>query len=293
MDNGFRFEFDAIGTHWMIDILDSEVKDQAGLRKKVEEEIENFSKIFSRFDPESEIYYASKNPSEITLPQKYLKLLKVYKRLYDLTDGLFTPLVGNLLIDAGYDENYSLKPKKINQVLEWEEVINLKDNVLEIKKKWMLDFGAGGKGFIVDIIGDLLNNQQIKSYCIDASGDILYKTEKGAEIKVGLENPSNTKQVLGIANLKNGSICASCGNRRKWDKYHHIFNPKSLKSVDEVLAVWAIADEALISDCLATCLFFKDPKVFQEDFSFEYLILYPDFTIKKSGNFPGELYTTE
>lgn len=289
MDDEFRFEFDAIGTHWVIDVSDF-VLDSADLEEKIKGEISDFSDIFSRFDKNSEIYLASKSPRNIKIPKKYLELIKTYKRFYELTDGLFTPLVGNILIEAGYDENYSLKPKKINPVLKWDDVIEIKGSVLKIKKPWMLDFGGGGKGFIVDVIGQLLENLKVNSYCIDASGDILYKSENGSPIKVGLENPKNLSQVLGVVNLKNESICASSGNRRKWNKYHHIFNPKSLESVDDVLAVWVIAEEAFIADCLATCLFLKNPEVFEKDFKFEYLILYPDFTIKKSPNFSGEIY---
>ena len=43
--------------------------------------------------------------------------------------------------------------------------------VEEMKQAAMLDFGAAGKGYLVDIVGQVLENHGIKNYVIDAGGD--------------------------------------------------------------------------------------------------------------------------
>lgn len=290
MVKDLQFNFEAIGTFWTIEIKDKNPGGHIDLKKKIDKEISDFVKIFSRFDKKSQIYLSSKAARKINLPEKYLDLVDTYQNLYQLTGGTFTPLVGNLLAEAGYDADYSLIPGKLKPVPGWDEVIEYKPPILETKKPWILDFGAGGKGFLVDLIGKLLENEGFKSYCIDASGDILFKTLSGEPLLVGLEHPDNKDQVIGVAEVKNQSICASAGNRRKWDKYHHIFNPYLLKSTDKVLAVWVIADNGLIADCLATCLFLVEPEKLISNYEFEYLIVYPDFTLKKSSKFRGEIY---
>jgi thiamine biosynthesis lipoprotein len=117
----------------------------------------------------------------------------------------------------------------------------------------LLDFGAGGKGYLIDIIGKIIEDYGITSFSIDGSGDILYKTASHKALRVGLENPQQTDEVLGVLPLFNQSVCGSAGNRRRWGKLHHIMNPVTLKPVENVLAVWVTAQQALLADSLSTC----------------------------------------
>jgi thiamine biosynthesis lipoprotein len=139
-----------------------------------------------------------------------------------------------------------------------------------------------------DIIGDLIEKQGIKKYCIDAGGDILYKGE--TPIKIGLENPENTQQVIGTIDITNQSICSSAGNRRAWDKYHHIISPHTLESPNEVLATWTLSNKTIVADAMATSLFFTPGQKLQKYYNFEYAVLYRDFSIEKSQNFKAEFF---
>ncbi len=109
-------------------------------------------------------------------------------------------------------------------------------------------------------------------------------------LSIGLEHPGNFEQVIGIAKIQNESIAASSGNRRAWDKFHHIINPKTLESPKNILATWVVAKKAIIADGLATCLFFVPKEKLEKYFDFESLVLFPDYTFEKSNNFPAELF---
>lgn len=289
MSTSFRLEFEAIGTQWVIDLASEKEPDLEVLREKIFREIREFSKIFSRFDEKSEIYRLGQKGGSLKIPRKYIKLVDAFKDLYFHTRGKLTPLAGNLLSDAGYDSKYSLKAGRIKPLKTWEEIILYEDGVLKLHKPAILDFGAGGKGFLTDLIGKLLESEGFKEFTVDASGDILHKSKEN-KLKVGLEHPENFKQVIGVAEIKNQSICASAGNRRKWGKYHHIFNPETLKSVDEILAVWVVAKTGLLADTLATALFLVKPDEMKLFYDFEYLIVYPDYSFNKSEDFPGEIF---
>lgn len=289
MDSKLSFNFEAIGTKWVIDVYD-DCKEGKNLEKEISKLISDFSKVFSRFDPSSEISKASSHPGKILISKEYSELVNLYIKLYKLTEGKFTPLIGNLLEDSGYDKNYSLKSKALRKVPKLEQILSFSENTLEIKNPAILDFGAAGKGFLVDLVSDFLISEGCKNYCIDAGGDMLYKTTIDINLKVGLENPDDFSQVIGVCNLKNQSICGSAGNRRRWGKYHHIFDPDKLESVEKIKAVWVISENAYIADGLSTALFLKDPEAFEKDFNFEYLIIYPDNQFKKSGNFPGQIF---
>jgi thiamine biosynthesis lipoprotein len=67
-------------------------------------------------------------------------------------------------------------------------------------------------------------------------------------------------------------------------------NPKTLASVENIKAVWVVADTTLIADSLATCLFFVNPDILIKKFSFEYCVLYHDNAVLISNGFPGEVF---
>lgn len=282
--------FDAIGTKWSIDILQDSIEIVDEIEKEILSEIESFDRIFSRFRNDSLVLKIAANNGVFVLPDIAFPLFDLYYKFYSLTGGKFTPLIGTVLEEAGYDMEYTLKPKKLHRVPEWDQVMELKFPNLIMKKPALLDFGAAGKGYLVDLIGSFLNKKNISNFCIDAGGDILYKNNL-KKIRVGMENPDNLQQIIGVIEIQNQSVCASSGNRRKWSKYHHIINPLTLTSPRRVKAVWTVADIALIADAAATSLFLVEPDALLTDYNFDYTILYNDNSYAKSKNFPGELFT--
>jgi FAD:protein FMN transferase len=284
----FQLKFEAIGTKWVIDCFDVQTP-KKDLLKKIKNRIETFDKTYSRFRRDSLVWKISKNSGNYTFPPDSKKLFDLYDLLYKISDGRFTLLIGNPLSQAGYDYKYSLKPEKINKVPDIDSVYSFEYPTLTTKTPYILDFGGLGKGYLIDIISGLLLEEKIDSFCIDAGGDILCHNLKD-KLRIGLENPKNFMQVVGVVELQNGNLCASAGSRRKWDKFHHILDPKTLKSPEGILATWVMAKETIIADGLATCLFLVPPGKLIKYFDFEYLVLYSDFRIDKSLNFPTEIF---
>lgn len=285
-----EFDFEAIGTKWHIDTYRELDRIQSsGLFSKIKNRVDIFDKTYSRFRADSLVTKMSKEFGYYILPHDAEAMLSLYRDLYMRTDGLVTPLIGNLISDAGYDAQYSLKQKKkLEMPPAWDEAIEYKHPTLLIKKPVMLDFGAVGKGYLVDLVGDVLENNGIRDYCIDAGGDILYKGK--APIRIGLEDPEDTKKVIGVGILNNGSICGSAGNRRKWGNFNHIINPKTLVSPTDIIAVWVMAKTALLADALATCLFFVPADTLADAYKFEYVIVHSDRSFEKSTGFSGEIF---
>ncbi|MEI6022808.1 MAG: FAD:protein FMN transferase [bacterium] len=285
-----QFVFEAIGTHWIIDIYQPlSIEKEAEVISGIKENISDFEKTFSRFRTDSIVHAISQNAGEYVFPLYAQKLLDIYKTLYEKTDGFFTPLIGSALVSAGYDKEYSLQQKEVLQkTLLWEDVLSYEYPILQTSIPIQLDFGAAGKGYLIDLVGEVLQSFGIQYFCIDAGGDILYKNT--TPLAIGLENPEDTTQVLGVYQLQNKSIAGSSGARRAWGDFTHIINPKTLVSPREIIAVWVVADTAIVADALTTCLFFVEPHTLMDSFKFEYLVVYKDFSIKKSANFSADLF---
>ncbi|MBP9818292.1 FAD:protein FMN transferase [Candidatus Shapirobacteria bacterium] len=289
-----KLKFEAIGTHWTIDVgLSKSSSDdfQPHLKKIIFERIEEFEKNYSRFRDDSLVAKMAEGSGNYKLPADGKKLLDIYQKIYQLSNGAVTPLIGKVLVEAGYDEHYSLTPKSNRTPPpKWEEVMDYKFPQLSIKKPVQLDFGAGGKGYLIDLVGEILVKNEIKNYCVEAGGDMVYKTTGEKKLRVGLENPNNVEQAIGVVEIGNQAICGSAGNRRAWGEINHIIDPRNLKSPKEIAGVWVIAKDTLTADMLTTGLYFVKPEILQENFEFEYLKLMADMRVEKSNGFEAELF---
>lgn len=288
-----HFEFEAIGTHWAIDLYDNLPAPKVSqLETAIYQRIELFDQAYSRFRSDSLVTKMSKHPGRYTLPNDADVMLRLYYDLYHLTGGLFTPLIAQVLIDAGYDAEYSLTQKRpLVAPPTWDDAIAYTNLELELKLPELLDFGAAGKGYLIDLVGEVLTQAGVEGYCVDAGGDLLHRSRSSDPLRVGLENPANIEQIIGVCSLSNRSLCGSAGNRRTWRNFHHIINPQTLSSPRQLLATWVLADTTILADALSTCLFFVPAAQLANKYSFEYATLDSDFAVQKSQGFPAEFFT--
>jgi len=286
-----RLAFDAIGTAWAIDIFSSCTNTRAdALQACVLERIAVYDAHYSRFRDDSLIAKMATKTGTYVLPDDARPLFDIYQELYHLTGGVVTPLIGQTLSDAGYDAVYSLQPKAVQSPPAWEDVLHYDYPQLTLRRPALLDVGAAGKGYLVDIVSRLLEEQGVDAYCVDAGGDMLYCSQSGQSLRVGLEHPDNTGQVLGVAAIYNQSLCGSAGNRRAWGTYHHIMNAHTATSPRHIKAVWVTAASGLVADALTTALFFVPAQKLAGRYTFEYAVVYDDYALERSPGFEAEFF---
>ncbi len=287
----WHLQFEAIGTVWTLDFYQLATSEQqAKLQDKIHRRINVFDKHYSRFRADSLVSAMAQRAGTYRLPRDAQKLLDLYHDMYEVTDGAVTPLIGQVLVDAGYDASYSLQPGRLQPPPRWEAVLEYDFPNLTLREPALLDFGAAGKGYLVDIIGEMLEKHGVQSFCINAGGDVLYRQRGRAVLEVGLEDPDDPSQVIGVARLANGSLCGSAGNRRAWSGFHHIIDPRSLRSPQHLKAVWVVADSTLLADGLATCLFFVPAQELANLYTFEYAIVHQNGALEQSGQFPADFF---
>ncbi len=286
-----KFEFKALGTVITVTIWD--IIDESRLRN-IESMIKEFTldyeNKFSRFKEGSLLSKVNKMTGVIELPKDFVKILSIYKSLYIISNKKFTPLIGGLLEDTGYDKNLSFITKDEQEsVLDFDAVIEI-INETQIKKSVVcrLDFGAVGKGYLVDLLSDLLREHNIYRYMIDAGGDIYY-SDLLIPVSIGLEHPTDNKLAIGKIRLTRGAICGSSIHKRSWGKYNHYLDPDTKTSNMRVSAVWVRAESCALADALTSVLFFVEPSTVT-DYVFEYSMIDSNGKIKYSANFDAEYF---
>lgn len=286
-------EFEAIGTHWTIDLpeaLDPRVV--SGALRDVRERIERFDQAYSRFRTDSIVTAISKSAGTYTFPIDAIPMMAFYRQLYDATGGAVTPLIGSVLSDAGYDAEYSLIEKPMTSPKPWDDVMTWNPATCEltVREPVLLDFGAAGKGYCVDLVAALIESRGITSFVVDAGGDVCHRSSDRVPLRIGLENPSNTSEAVGVATIVNQSICGSAGNRRRWGRFHHTIDPRTLESPNELAAVWVVAAPTRLADGLTTALQFALPEQLVGLGSFEYAVLDAQNRLRTSSRFPAEFF---
>lgn len=293
-------EFEAIGTHWTIDLPEALNPEMVlSVLRDVRERIERFDQVYSRFRSDSMVTAMSERVGTYTFPLDAIPLMALYRKLYDATHGAVTPLIGNVLSDAGYDAQYSLVERPMRSPKPWDAVMTWNPATCElvVREPVLLDFGAAGKGYCVDIVARMLQERGIPSFVIDAGGDVchggvLSKHPSGVArgVRIGLEDPSDTTQAIGVATIDHQSICGSAGNRRRWGRFHHTIDPRTLESPRDLSAVWVVAATTMLADGLTTALQFALPEQLASLGAFEYAVLSAEHQLYVSPGFPADFF---
>ncbi|EKE28164.1 MAG: Membrane-associated lipoprotein [uncultured bacterium (gcode 4)] len=243
--------------------------------------IVDFENEFSRFRIDSQLSKLNRD-KKMPVSDIFLLMLDRSREMFSLTDWYFNPLID--LRKIWYSDSFEIwRFEKINLV----EDLNFNDiknywNLLEIWQDMNLDFWAIAKWFLADILSGALKSAWYNDHMINLWGDIClswYNLFWG-KWQVGISSPFDKNEIFTTLELSSKSISTSWTFIRKWkinnEDYHHIRNPLSDKSENELISVSVINRYWYKSDSLATALIamWKSKALeFCEDNDIDYLFI--------------------
>ena len=125
-----------------------------------------------------------------------------------------------------------------------------------------LDFSAIAKGYAVDAISDLLNNNEIENYLVEIGREVFTKGQniQGKKWKIGLSTPDSEAamdEISLVISVSDRGV-ASSGNYRNFHivegkKYGHTIDPYTgYPSLNDLLGITVISMSCMDSDAYAT-----------------------------------------
>lgn len=248
------YEFEAIGTHWWLERLDGGEFDEA-IKKALETYTTQFDQRYSRFRDDSLIARLAEEGRLRSMPAEMFAMLTFASKLYDDTDGVFSPLVGNTLQTLGYG-----KLASETGLTSEESGLSWNRRSIRVQKGTILDFGGFGKGWLIDEYAKILRKNGVKEFIVNGGGDLYVEASK--PISFALEHPYDPSLKIGDIKIQKGALAASSTVKRAWKRdgetYHHIIDPATSRPAESnVVATFVCAHTALVADSLATVLIIR------------------------------------
>jgi thiamine biosynthesis lipoprotein len=269
------FTFEAIGTHFWIeifdDITDTELESSALIFKEAHADYKNgnalgvkgrfellsstFNQHFSRFRTDSDVGTLNED-RQLDYPSDECRAILLYgKQLYLRSQGTFNILGGHILEARGYNAHYTFTAAADVDTLEAANPLT--DLTITESKITLtsgnIDIGGYGKGWLIDKLANDLKAHGVEHFLINGGGDMYATSDAaGSPITIYLEHPTIVDQYLIETTLHNQGFAASSPFKRRWKSgekiYHHIV---ATTDVPEI-ATFVKAHTATDADAFAT-----------------------------------------
>jgi len=244
------FQFDAIGTRWWIEPIDSTLNDP--IKRKLLAVARDFDHDYSRFIDGSIIDRLNRGQVVHRPPDDLLELFRLSKEFFDVSRGVFNVSVGGVLHERGYGARSKAAPVYPDP---WPYVV-YDHRSARLEHTMTIDFGGLGKGWLIDRFSDILRSYDVQKFIVNGGGDVYVSSDSPVEI--ALENAEGTK-TIGSTKLRNQALAVSSNTKRRWvhygQEYAHLVHPTEHTS--DVRAAYVKADSAVVADAMATVLYLQ------------------------------------
>ena len=221
----------------------------------------------SMYNPSSDISRINSfaGTQKIGVPSSVVEVVRDSYRLYEITGGIFNPLIGAVtkLWKINRADNSIPSPDSLENALTLSEIHNLvisEDCIFLKNKGCVLDLGGIAKGYASKKIADLFRYRGVTSGLIDLGGNIyvIGKKPSGSDWRIGIRDPldpsGNPALVLAVNDC---SVITSGGYERfkivDGKRYSHFFDPKTGASVmSDLLSATLVTPDGSLGDGLAT-----------------------------------------
>lgn len=247
-------------------------KDSLSAEQHIDEvigEITRIEYLISEWKPETQISEVNRNAG--------IRPVKVDKEVFELTRrGIYFSEITHGAFDIStaamdriwkFDGSMTVMPtpeavqKSVQKVGYKNIELDTVNSTIFLKVPGMkIGFGSIGKGYAADRGREIMEVKGIKAGIVNASGDMTtWGTQtNGKEWSIGITNPFNTDELIGILPLGRNAVTTS-GNYEKFvqldgKRYSHIINPVTGYPVTGLCSVTVVGPNAETANGFSTSL---------------------------------------
>ncbi len=125
-----------------------------------------------------------------------------------------------------------------------------------------IDLGGIAKGYTSARLMDLFREYDLKHAIVSLGGNVQVLGDKpdGSAWRIGIEDPSGSRDYLGVLETKDRAVITSGGYERYFEQdgkhYHHILDPSTGYPAESgLISVTIVSEDGTMADALSTSLF--------------------------------------
>jgi len=235
--------------------------------RDIEFEINKLSVLFDDFSPNSEVTLINNNAGikPVKVSYETLDIITKAKDMYDKTDGNFNIMIAPVLKLWGFKSGDFKVPEKseIEEALKLTDINDLiisGDEVFLKKKGESIDLGGIAKGYALDKVKDIIENDNVTKAVINMGGNVFVYSKNNNEIfTIGIKHPRENG-IIATVKVKSGTFVATSGDYERFFEYKgvrycHIFDPKTGFPANKIVSATAITKTGYVGDVLSTAMF--------------------------------------
>lgn len=261
----------AIGTIYNITYLPPEKPLKGDLSQQLTKLFEQANQSMSTYHKTSEIskFNQSSSTDPVTVSAGLRKVVVEGIRLHQLTSGsldiTLKPLAA--LWGFGPEDRPHMIPsdKMLTEVrkIVGVEKLTIKGNQMAKKHRSLqIDLNSIGKGYVVDLVAELLESHSVSNYMVEIGGEMRLKGHNGKGLTwlVGVINPTSNERKAKQEIYPGNNGLATSGDYYQYfeqdgQRFSHIIDPVTGKPISHNLAsVTVIHPSSMTADGLSTSL---------------------------------------
>jgi thiamine biosynthesis lipoprotein len=268
-----------MGTTFSVSIaLPSDQAASFGLEGEIIQALSRIEQSMSTYVPDSELSLFNESASIDwrSVSAELCAAVEQSLQLADLTNGAFDITVGPLvnLWGFGPDGVVQEPPAEVDLYDALEHTGHGKldsdcvnSSLRKSDANLYVDLSAYAKGFAVDRLAEILNQNKVDNYLVEIGGEVRAHghNSSGDSWRIAIEKPADKdRAVQAIIEVTDMAIATS-GNYRNFfeyenNRYSHTIDPRTGRPVDHQLAsVSVVAGQAAWADALATAMLVMGP----------------------------------
>lgn len=271
-DTALKLTGGAMGTHWQITISVPGDMDKDNLRQQIEAELDVVNRQFSTYLEDSEVsrFNALQSLAGEQVSPAVVEVTKAAQQISEQSNGAFDISVGPLVDLWGFGPEIKVDPPSQQQIDATKQVVGYRylkfkahpPSLSKEKKGLKIDFSSIAKGYGVDRLASLLEQQGILDYLVDIGGELRVKGLNPHEQlwRIAIEKPGEgQRRVHELIQLEDTAVATSGDYHNYFEqdgvRYSHTIDPATGRPITHKLAsVTVLHESAMMADGLATAI---------------------------------------
>lgn len=267
----YQLNGNTMGTYYVVKFYTATATDTVTLQQQIDTELELVNDLMSTYRPDSELMRFNRHAdgSVFPLSEQTRTVVAEALRIAEQTDGVLDVTVGPLVELWGFGARGRIEHAPDASVIEqtravvgYNKLQLTADGLRKTEAALAVDLSPIAKGFGVDQVALLLEQQGITNYLVEIGGEMRLKGAKpdGNPWKIAIEKPVNTERAVQRILVPGDMGVATSGDYRNYFeedgvRYSHLLDPRTGKPINNrTVSVTVLHPSCMTADGYATAL---------------------------------------